>query len=207
MLEGASMNETVNHQNYFTMNNHVNLCNSEVWKLTLIKLDEFLAPHFNAMTTYDFHSGTDFLPFTKHTFDARYWVLIRGSISVQAVPYTVQMQDSFVDTQHIPQDISFMNNPYMCMEWTANAGDVVFVPPHWWMRMRFLTTDKRVISVTYHSWINILANSKLWMKTYLQTRNARVVPAQQPPSQMNDISVETVKTEDVTTENEIQKDT
>lgn len=181
-LHGLIKTDTSSH--YFTENNEDYIEESGLYK-ELTEVNDFLKPSFSLQTKYDVSTGSKFCvtPLRYHTEYRRFFIVTQGKIRVKMTPWRSKKHlYPIVDYENYefwspinvfnpqPRYLSDMDK-LKFLEFDVPAGYVLYVPPYWWYSIKYMETDTLVISATYNSTMNILANIPDIIRYYLQQHN------------------------------------
>lgn len=149
-----------------------------------LEIDVSLKPSFTVNKKYDilFGSRKSNTPFVFHTESRRYLCVSQNAaektagIKVKMIPWKFKSQFEPIqyDYEHYewwsPLQEKELHSP--CIEFLVKPGYTLYIPAYWWYSVQFTDVYSQVISVTYSTPANLLANSRHLALYLLQQQNA-----------------------------------
>jgi hypothetical protein len=170
---------------YFTENNHEFA--EETFPL-LEEIDSYLKPSLIVQTKYDYCTGSSncATPLRYHTNYRQFYAVTRGKISIKMAPFQYSKYlhpHKDYDTMEFRSPINvwtpqppFLNemDKIKFLEFDVLKGRVLYIPPYWWYSIRYCDDETTMIGFTYHSLMNLLANTPDYVQSFLQQQNTKI---------------------------------
>ena len=181
-FDGLIKTDTGSH--YFTENNSDFIDDSGLYK-ELIELNDFLQPSFTAQTKYDILTGSKdcVTALQYHTNYRHFFIVTQGKVRIKMTPWRSRKHlHPIIDYENYefwsPMNVFNPQPRYMSdmdklkfLEFDVPVGYVLYIPPYWWYSTKYMESETLVISTTYNSVMNILANTPDIVRYHLQQHN------------------------------------
>jgi hypothetical protein len=169
---------------YFTENNNDFIEESGIVGV-FSKNDVWFKPNWTCCTTYDVMMGAKGLgtPLRYHTAYRHFIVVQNGKIRVKMTPwksakYVYPIQDFENYEFWSPVNIWKPQKKYLhetdklrFIDFDVTAGHVLYVPPYWFYSIQYVEEGTLLTGFTYHSVMNVLANTPNWIRYYMHQTN------------------------------------
>jgi hypothetical protein len=140
------------------------------------EIDTYLQPNYTVFTKYDLLMGSrkSHTPLRYHCDTQRFLVVSGEKIRVQMTPWKSRhFLNPVIDLVHHDfwSPLSFFDMPndnVPCLDFMVFPGFILYIPPYWWYSIQFIDTTSKVKCITYSTPINLLANLKTHVMSYLQ---------------------------------------
>lgn len=133
--------------------------------------DSLLRPFMVSECKYDFLFGSrgSCTPFRYDVNYRNYYLVTEGSIRVKLAPpksskylYAIDDYENFefrsqINCWNVQKQYTREFNKVKCIEFTANKGQIVFIPAYWWISIRFETPTTTVCCFKYKTFMNTVS--------------------------------------------------
>jgi len=152
--------------------------------------DSLLRPFMVSECKYDFLFGSrgSCTPFRYDVNYRNYYLVTEGSIRIKIAPpksskylYSIDDYENFefrspVNCWNVQKQYAQEFNKVKCIEFTANKGQIVFIPAYWWISIRFETSATTVCCFKYKTFMNTVSIfPRLFLRLLYKQNNIKVV--------------------------------
>jgi len=153
------------------------------------ELDDFLKPPiFISQTKYDLWTGSplSYTPLRYHTNYRQFLYVTSGKIRVKMTPWK---SSRYLDPIHDYENYEFWSpirpswksqgresenlQKIKFLEFDVLSGFVLYLPPYWWYSIQYGAADTVIMSYTYNSVMNIVANIPYILRHYVQISHTK----------------------------------
>ncbi len=174
--------QTDETKQFFTENNH-----EFISQLSLLEdINPYLKPDFTFSPKYDFVMGSynTITPLKFHKDYRRFITVLNGSIKIKMLPYKyIKQLDCVMDYENMEfwsplNTFDISNTNIQFLDFEVYSGYTLYIPPYWFYSMKFSGEQQHniLLSTTYDSPMNVLANTPDYTRNFIQKYNTYYKP-------------------------------